>query len=259
MADARRKILCACENGDVPSLETLFQELNIGPDHPPCDIQQDENDPLPSVQLMYSYACLGQQLEALRFLCAKFPDVGFYSGPLTVAIDSGNAELLRFLCTQRPGTEIGEIGEDSNILALGYAASKGHNELVKVLLEAGADPNEPPPYKLPGSWTLDAALIGNLPKSTFELFYDAGYNGCENIWAPRFAVEKGRPDVLEVMFRRGRRLPFADFPPEEELIEVANEMKDPEMAAFIRRLYAKYFPREKGLISKIMGKFRFSR
>jgi hypothetical protein len=258
MADARRKIIYACENGDIPALEAIFQEFDIGSGHPAGRKQENEHNQLPHVGLMFTHACTGQQLEVLRFLCARFPNTGFGRSPIKIAIDSGNTEMLRILCKQSPVTANSDMGEEQGFMVLGYAASKGENELVKLLLKAGADPSEPPPYKLPGCWTLTAAINGNLPKSTFELFYDAGYSGRES-WAARHAVTEGRPDVLEVIFRRGRHLPFAQFPSEENLIDAASEKKDPEMAALIRRLCADHSQRNKGLISKVFSKFRARR
>lgn len=127
---------------------TRFQEFNIGPDCLIDRTYQEENSEVPDVEEMFIYVCSSQQLEVLRFLCAKFPEDGFY-GALKTTIDSGNTEMLRFICNRCPELAKCDMGEEQCFLVLGYAASRGENELVKVLLEAGADPSLPPPYKWP--------------------------------------------------------------------------------------------------------------
>jgi hypothetical protein len=260
MADVQQKILAACSSGDIPALETLFHELDIGSDHPQHPYGFDRNlaeeQYPPAVTKMLVAAITGQQLETISFLFAKFPDSSFYGSPMRAAIDTDNAKVLRAVCKFDPASADAEIGDDESVNALGYACSKANSaELVKVLLEAGADPNKVPPFRLPGSWNVSAAVLGGLPASTFEQFFDAGYQG-NDPYAVKLAVENKRPDVLELLFARSRNLQEAKFPPREELIEAANKGNDLDMVATIKRAYAACSQQKKGLIATLISKLR---
>lgn len=61
------------------------------------------------------------------------------------AVHTGNIELMRLVCKLRPGSEDCAMCNDKACLVLGYTATRGENKMVKVLLEAGGDPNQPPP------------------------------------------------------------------------------------------------------------------
>jgi hypothetical protein len=260
MADVRQKILTACSSGDIPTLETLFQELNISSDHPQHPYGFDRNlaeeQHSPDVAQMLVAAITGQQLELVSFLFTTFPDSSLYGSPMRAAIDTGNPKVLRAVCKFDPASADAEIGDDEGLNTLGYACSKANGaELVKVLLEAGADPNKVPPFRLPGSWNVSAAVLGGLPMSTFEQFFDAGYHGNDS-YAVELAVENKRPDVLGVLFARSRNFPEAKFPPEEQLIEVANKGNDSDMVVAIKRAYAARSRQQKGLIATLISKFR---
>jgi hypothetical protein len=175
---------------------------------------------------------------------------------MRAAIDTSNATVLRAVCRFDPASADVEIGDDECVNALGYACSKANGaELVKVLLEAGADPNRVPPFRIPGTWNVSAAVLGGLPASTFEQLFDAGYQG-NDPYAVELAVENKRLDVLEVLFARSRNLPEAKFPPEEKLIEAANKGNNSDMVAAIKRAYAARSRQEKGLIATLISKFR---
>ena len=100
---------------------------------------------MPDVARMLHTAVKGQQIEVISFLCTKFLGSGLFGAPMREAMDTGNAELLRVVCKFDPGVVDAELGDDSTINALRYAYSQANApELVKVLLEAGANPNHPP-------------------------------------------------------------------------------------------------------------------
>jgi uncharacterized protein len=60
-----------------------------------------------------------------------------FDSPLQVAARSGNVELVRLLLQHHPWVDHRCCDTPA---ALGYAAEKGHAEIVQMLLDAGADP-----------------------------------------------------------------------------------------------------------------------
>lgn len=245
MADYWQSLLAASSNGDIEVLESLL-------------INNEEQAPkIPEypcrVNSLFSAAIEGRQpIETLDFLSKFYPKAGIYEEPMLAALETGNPKILAAVCRIDPIVAQG-FGSETMINTLGYAAlSPNAAELIKVLLDAGADPNMYPPLRIPSNWNVAAAICGGLPTSTFEQYYDAGYNGYED-YAVHLAVQQQRLDVLEVMFRRGRskRLPYARFPPKEDLIRLAQENKDTEMVALIRRAYP-----GKGFFSELVSRFR---
>ncbi|CAI6338889.1 unnamed protein product [Periconia digitata] len=261
MASKEREILAACTSGQMCALEKIFKELNMGPDHPKTPYSIDKNipdDQRPvSVEDMLMAAIEGKQVETITFLCKTFPDSHFYGAPMRAAIQTGDVQVLREVCKQDPSVASQEMGDDETVNALGYAASRPNGDgLIKVLLDSGANPNEPPPFPMPSCWNVSAAVVGGLPTSTFEQFFDAGFS-CNDPHVARLAVEKKRPDVLEVLFARGKNIPGAYFPPKEDLIKAANETNNSEIVANINQLYAEHQAKpKKGLLTNLMDKFR---
>jgi hypothetical protein len=259
MANARKAILDACSSGNVSVLETLFQELNIGPNHPKSPYDLDRNIPgeeqLPDVMHVLIAAIMGQHVEILSFLFEKFPETSCYGPPMKAAIDTGNAVVLKAVCKFDPIAADAEIGDDATINALGYACSKENGaELVKVLLEAGADPNRIPPFRLPGCGNISAAVLGGLPSETFERFFDAGYRG-NDPYAIKLAVEKNRVDILMVLFTRSKNLPNADLPPKEDVIKMVDETKDSDMLLMVENAYAARYQKKKGFVGSLLARF----
>jgi hypothetical protein len=266
MADAHKKILAACSSGDIATLKALFQEFRIGHDHPQSVYSLDrslpEDEQLPVGERMFVAAIESEKVGVIAFLSDHFSETSVYGYPMRAAINTGNTSVLRAVCKCDPASASAELGDDECINALGYAALQENGaELVKVLLEAGADPNRDPPFRLPENWNVSAAVLGGLPVSTFEQFFNAGYQGNDPS-AVRYAVEKKRADVLEVLFARGKEFPDAQFPPEKEMIAIANKDNDVTMLAAIKRGYAALSrrkpERKSGLIASFVGRMRSS-
>jgi hypothetical protein len=249
MGKVEKSILAACARGDIAALELLLKENNLHPDQPKTiyelnkELSADEQ--LPHISYMLNAAVKGEHVETVTFLYANLPSASFFGAPMQSAINTCNVDMLRTVCKLDPKVANSEMGDDSYINALGYASSrKNAAELITVLLEAGADPNEQPPGNFPDCRNVTAAVIGGLPVSTFEQFFDAGYQGIDPFAVER-AVDRGRLDVLEVLITRGKDLPYAEFPPEKDLIERAKQNKDREMVEAIRRLYKQHSLRKK--------------
>jgi hypothetical protein len=258
MANVRKRILDACSSGDISLLETLCQELNVGPNHPQSpydlDISMAEEQQLPDVMHMVITAINGQHTEVLSFLFKKFPVFSCYGPSMKAAIDAKDPVVLDTVCKFDPAAADAEIGDDSTVNALGYACCKENGaELVKVLLEAGADPNRIPPFRLPGCWNVSAAVLGGLPVETFEKFFEAGYRG-NDAYAIKLAVEKNRPDVLSVLFAKSKTFPDANFPPKEDLINVLDRTRDSDMLMMIEKVYANRHREGKGTVRTLIAK-----
>jgi hypothetical protein len=258
MANARKRMLDACSSGDVSLLETLFQELNVGPNHPqsPYDLDRSipEEEQLPDVMQMIVTAISSQCVETLSFLFERFPGLSCYGPPMKAAIDAQDPVVLDTVCKFDHTAADAEIGDDSTVNALGYACCKENGAvLVRVLLEAGADPNRIPPFRLPGCWNVSAAVLGGLPVETFEQFFQAVYRG-NDAYAMKLAVEKNRLDVLSVLFARSKTFPGANFQPKEDLINILGRNKDSDMLLMIENAYAAHHHKGKGAVRSFIAK-----
>ena len=260
MATPRKRLLDACLSGSVSVLETLFQELKIGPDHPESPYNLDrtisEEKQIPDVMHMVITAISSQHVEALSFLFEKFPKFSCYGPPMQAAIDTCNAGILKAVCTFDPAAADAEIGDDATVNALGYACSKENGaELVKTLLAAGADPNRIPPFRLPGCGNVSAAVLGGLPAETFEQFFDAGYIG-NDTYAIKLAVEKNRPDILRTLFKRSENIHYVDYPPKEDVVKMVDEAKGSDMFLIIESGYAARYQKKRGIFGSLLARIR---
>ncbi|CAI6229934.1 unnamed protein product [Periconia digitata] len=258
METERKKILAACSAGEITTLEAMFQQFNIGPDHPADVYCLDRNTPmeqqLPDVSRMLKTAIESQQVETLRFLGTKFPKPSFFGTPMKAALESGNTELLKAVCELEPEIANMEMGDESNINALAFACSqRSAANLIEVLLQCGADPDAQPPMRLPARRNVSSAVINGLPVSTIERFFDFGYQGTDP-FAISYAVEHERLDVVEVLFRRTKALPNAQLPPENDMLQKATDCKNEEMIVAIKDGYASRKKQKKGLILSLASK-----
>lgn len=227
----------ACRTGDQRTLEILFRELNIGPDHPrepwDFDISLAMEQRTPTINSMFHTALTNKRANIVEFLCSAFPNNNMDCGPLVWAVETGDIQLVEAICKVDPAATNGAYGY-RNTLAI--ACEKPENaEIVRMLLKYGADPNRPAEHTPPWS-NAGWAIIGNMPASTFEDFFDYGYR-FDDPWAVRFAVSHKRLDVLEVLFARGKTLPTACLVPKDELIKLAMEDNSLEIADFVEREY----------------------
>jgi hypothetical protein len=255
MNNARQQIIAACSSGDIGSLEALLKGSDIGPNHPHSVYQLDRSVPesqqLPVVEQMFLEAIKSEQIDVILFLAEYFPGSSLYGHPMRAAIDTGNPNVLRAACKCDPESANVELGDDDTMNALGYAASKPNGaELIKVLLDAGADPNHDPPFKLPACRNVSAAVLAGMPVSTFEQFFDAGYIG-HDPFPIEYAVEKQRKDVLKVLFSRCQALPDPQVLSEEKLVDIADEHGDQEMVAMIKGFYASRYHKKGGILARL--------
>ncbi|KAF4461545.1 ankyrin [Fusarium albosuccineum] len=246
----KQRLHSACRSGDQQTLAELFHELGIGPEQPrhPGEIDQslpEEQQP-PTVQELLNSAIKGEQIDMVNHLFSIFPGLSFDQGPLGLAARTNNAQLVEAMCKLDPGAANGSC---CHLNVIAYACQGPESAgVVSALLKGGADPNQRPEHALPFS-NANYAVTGELPASIFEEFFDHGYR-FDDGWAVRAAVSWSRPDVLEVLFRRGGRLPTARFAPKEELIKLAMENKDLDMVDVINRVYPVQ-PKNRGFFKTI--------
>lgn len=253
---ANESILVACETGDIETLKTLFRDLDIGPGQPKNSWDFDKtlvaDHTIPVLSMIYS-AIQGNQIDTIVFLASAFPNTMLGGGPLDSAIKTMNPALVRTVCNLDPkGVNL----DYSHMNPLGVACSlpchPKKEQVVKVLLENGADPNKPGPH-VPPYTDISHAIASGMPLSTIEDFFDAGFE-CNDWWSIRRAVSTKRHDVAELLFSRGKKIPTASYPPKDELIKDAIENNDIQMVEIIKNLYPK--TKKRGVLGTIVGVVR---
>jgi hypothetical protein len=249
MASPEDKVNDACSSGDVATLQALFTELNVQPNHD--SLPSNQRPPIGSVSSMLFLAASGGNISTVKYLFSYFPDLHVESFTLIQVMDKGHVEMLKELCIHDPNAAKLQHGE--NTLLAHACGSVKNPAMVKVLLDAGADPNEQPSHMLPRT---DQYIVWHdLPASTMEQFFDAGYK-MEDGGPMSDAIEKGRVDIVEVLYRRGRELPDPILPSARELMRAAKGTKAnrQEMMDLARRLFPEEYGEKKGFLGGVMKK-----
>ena len=90
-----------------------------------------------SVWYYVAAGCCVQTAKLLKFIGANASSYLSYS-PIVEAVKSGNLEIVQILL-EAEGTNINEVVGDVQNSLLHLAASYGHNELLRPLVESGAN------------------------------------------------------------------------------------------------------------------------
>jgi ankyrin repeat protein len=114
----------------------------------------------------------GQAVEARASLDRYDWSLGY--SPLGMAISRGHADLVRFLLDAGANPRTGSLA----MTALGLAAEQGEAEIIQMLLPRGIDVNEPVGQD---GWTALLSAIKNGHRSVVQLLVTAGAN--VNIWS----------------------------------------------------------------------------
>ena len=122
------------------------------------------------------------------------------------ASEDGNLKELRSILSSGMA-DVNCIGGRDDATPLHYASTKGHREVVKLLLDRGADPNKHDNVKKKG-WTPLHESADEGHKDVVRLLLDAGAEpnkaALRGWWTPlSFAACKGHRDVVELLLHGG--------------------------------------------------------
>lgn len=249
MENPEKKVNAACWSGDTAALKALFTELDVKPNHD--SLPDDERPSIGRVGSMLLSAAWKGHVETFRYLFSYFDDCKVEPAVILQAMDNGHVEMLKEICSQDPDAVKLEISHGTLLV---HACGGAKNpDMVKVLLNAGADPNEQTSHLLPRA---DKYIVScGLPASTMEQFFDAGYE-MEYGGPMSDAIKEGRADIVEVLYRRGRELKEPVLPSAKELMKASKATKNnqQEMIALTKRLFPKEYDEKDGFMSTILKK-----
>ena len=123
----------ACIRGNMEIANLLIKEGH-------CDIHINEM----KGHTAFMYACMSNNVELQEFLLKNgftLYDQDRYSStsPLVIACENNRINTVNFLLSK--GIDVNHIIKPFNRTALHFAAIKGHNEIVRILLKHHANPN----------------------------------------------------------------------------------------------------------------------
>lgn len=117
----------------------------------------------------------------------------------------GNIERVRELLDRDPSL-VNQLGEDRSGTPLVHAAGRGHLEVVRLLLEGGADPNVPEEGNAPHGCALYAAVY-NRHYDVAKLLLEHGANPNQEVEssadAPSIAIMNSDTRMIELLASHG--------------------------------------------------------
>jgi len=151
-----------------------------------------------------TYAAGGGDLEVLRMLEEAGADLREHSDqPLRSAASGGHVEVVRHLLQR--GAVV-DAANPSHVTALGHAVAFRAYDVVRMLLEAGADPRQADPES---GWTplMNAAMAGDslMIRILLDAGADPGARDQQGKSAADYARGAGNGDVVPLLERRGPR------------------------------------------------------
>jgi len=146
-----------------------------------------------------NFATLGRLMEGLMS-----PDS---SCDIWTAAFVGNAVRARKLLDSDPSL-VNRMGEDRSGTPLVHASGRGHLEIVRLLLERGADPNLPEPGNAPHGRALYSAVYGR-HFEVAKLLLEHGANPNQEVEssadAPSIAIMNSDAKMIELLASHGGR------------------------------------------------------
>ncbi|KAK8815022.1 hypothetical protein WA556_007058 [Blastocystis sp. ATCC 50177/Nand II] len=152
---------------------------------PECIEYVDENGDTP-----LSYACMGNQLEAVKFLVSKGANINAVHrgrSPIQIACGKSDMEIIDFLLAN--GADI-HIGQDSEVgTPLHWAVGEHRVDVARKLLEHGADVNAMNKHKITPLILAAASTDASMIKLLLEFHADPTIALDDNITPLHIAVE----------------------------------------------------------------------
>jgi ankyrin repeat protein len=171
----------------------------------------------PSLDSSITYAAKASDVGLVSTLLQKGADIDHVSGPddeyasdcntnaLHHAVLESNLEMIRFLINQGADPNVNIVGGARSILQL--ATDLGDMEVIQVLIEAGADCNKASSFKHPLNPLQTAVDMGNFELAKYFMSVGADIN-----WPPykikgatalQMAVQKQNVDMVDFLLDRG--------------------------------------------------------
>lgn len=122
---------------------------------------------------------------------------------ILVAAALGDTRRVREYLDAEPS--LANFRDTCDRLPLSIAASRGHHDIVELLLERGADPNAPEPDAPRGKALLEAAFHGHTATAELLLEHGADPNGNVDSTGTAFHHARKNPDLYELMKSYGGR------------------------------------------------------
>lgn len=232
----KRKMLQACQTGDLSQLQQIYQAHNI---QPGAKLDWMENDSRPTtVFKLFVTAIIHEHVRIVSYLLSMHPERDLnYELVAQAIIDHPNLEIMELVRAHQP--DIVNLGWLHIRTFLTEACRVGGDKtlpLIHYLLDNGADPQE-------GSWrdcgALHAALEFSRPLEIIDKMVEKGGTVDSLIFSQ--AVMARRVDALELFFEKATFRCSTD-----EMIDVAQKSKDKEVKSVVKPGVAKLRKREQG-------------
>jgi len=124
--------------------------------------------------------------------------------PLMAAVETGNPEMVRLLIAGGAAVDTGQWRRHSGNTAIHIAAKRGHLEIVKALLEGGANPDIPGEY----SRTPLAVAVEQRNRAMFDCLLAGGadVNASHGGWTPLIvACHEGDMEFIRALIEAGAK------------------------------------------------------
>lgn len=162
------------------------------------------------------------------------PDAGRAYGALMVGAWTGDAALVKAVVTKCPGLSVDVIPEHWSDTPLNRAAARGHSEVLRILLEAGASPNR---AGASGWFPLTSAVHSGSADSVALLLASGAEvessNGPNQFTALERAARYGQTRIARMLVQAGARPRRANAPAGADAIVLARRHGHEELAKFL--------------------------
>ena len=240
----RQPMLDACTSGNLSYLRTHFEAFNLQPDQPRTVIYPVKINPkfLRSdqpllISELYVAAVRAKHLDVLSLLQSVFPTYDPGIPVIRAAVETQDTVFFHAFMRRYPSIIDSDLDGCTTLEA---ASWKPNTQLVALLLAGGADPNMERKARIGSAMTF--AVNSGHPFALFEKFVACGAK-VDDSWAINAAFERGRADVLKLLFEHGANPRCTDHQ-RKMLLQRAREKRQGEMVALLERAEREYDRRQ---------------